>query len=93
MPPSAPGQVVEAGSQCGETLAKLPYVFRILRPPNVPMISARLTGVNRRAILDYIIQGIMKKSYGNLREKDTSYIRTILQRSGSKNKVFPVGGQ
>ena len=50
MPSSALGQVVEAGPQCGETSAELPYVFRILRPANVPIISARLTGVNRRAI-------------------------------------------
>jgi len=50
MPPSALGQVVEAGPQCGETSAELPYVFRILRPAHVPIISARLTGVNRRAI-------------------------------------------
>ena len=56
MPPSALSQVVEAGPQCGETSAELPYAFRILRPAHVPIISARLTGVNRRAIYGYIIK-------------------------------------
>ena len=54
MPPSDLSQVVEAGPQCGETSAELPYAFRILRPAHVPIISARLTGVNRRAILYHI---------------------------------------
>ena len=54
MPSSALGQVVEAGPQCGETSAELPYVFRILRPAHVPIISARLTRINRRSIMKQI---------------------------------------
>ena len=63
MPPSALSQVVEAGPQCGETSAELPYAFRILRPAHVPIISARLTGVNRRAIWDDIINLNMRSAF------------------------------
>ena len=55
MPPSALSQVVEAGPQCGETSTELPYAFRILRPAHVPIISARLIGVNRRGIWNVIV--------------------------------------
>ena len=59
MPPSALSQVVEAGPQWGETSAELPYAFRILRPAHVPIISARLTGVNRRAIIAFLSYSAM----------------------------------
>ena len=70
MPSSALGQVVEAGPQCGETSAELPYVFRILRPAHVPIISARLTGVNRRSIYFQYSCHLKEQSFYFLRSPD-----------------------
>ena len=72
MPPSALSQVVEAGPQCGEMSAELPYAFRILRPAHVPIISARLTGVNRRAIMADMTDFKLDRIARNGREFTTS---------------------